>query len=358
MENRTDNNPSPPESPNSQFVVEPIYKSSLHFWPPLVLLFVLALFLIWILLPGVLIYPEKNNEISVWENNTVTDQVTKNLKTRILDLKAEISLGECVPEDKSLLMPNPKNLLPSQVGNDVPESSNTLVNFIKDATVFVWNAPSNDAPSFGSGFFVTPKYIVTNQHVVENRRIGEKMQIFFSGGGEPIEVVLKAKSELILNSEKDFALLESTKLNKRYYPIFLPSLSLQLENVIAAGFPGDAFEAVGASGEQGELPVFITSGIINAEQEFANGGGAFVHSAAISLGNSGGPLIDACGRVLGVNTMVYSTDIRTLNIALNSSSLTKFLKKNNIVYTAVDTDCTPKIVSNSDPEVPEPAVVE
>ena len=49
--------------PPSRLIITPSTGST-HFWPPLILLFMLALFLIWILLPGVLVYPEKNNEIS------------------------------------------------------------------------------------------------------------------------------------------------------------------------------------------------------------------------------------------------------------------------------------------------------
>ena len=46
----------------------------------------------------------------------------------------------------------------------------------------------------------------------------------------------------------------------------------------------------------------ITRGTISSEQKIKGGFEAFYHTAKIARGNSGGPLTDKCGDVLGINT--------------------------------------------------------
>ncbi len=54
----------------------------------------------------------------------------------------------------------------------------------------------------------------------------------------------------------------------------------------------------------------VTDGLISAVQNLPSGLVVMPHTAAISRGNSGGPLVDRCGRVVGVNTFASSTPSR------------------------------------------------
>jgi serine protease Do len=143
--------------------------------------------------------------------------------------------------------------------------------------------------SAGSGFFISPDgYIVTNNHVVEN--------------AETIKVVLKDESELeatVVGRDEgtDLAVIK-VKGGGRSFPY------VNFEN---AGKPrvGDWVIAVGNPFGLGGT---ATAGIISAYGRDI--GETFVDyiqiDAPINRGNSGGPTFDIYGRVIGVNTAIFS----------------------------------------------------
>ena len=65
-------------------------------------------------------------------------------------------------------------------------------------------------------------------------------------------------------------------------------------------------------------------------QRTAQGTNAILHEAAVLQGNSGGPLVDACGRVIGVNTFIAVDKEQSArnNYALASADLVAFLSRN------------------------------
>jgi S1-C subfamily serine protease len=88
----------------------------------------------------------------------------------------------------------------------------------------------------------------------------------------------------------------------------------------------------------------MTDGRINAIQEAATHLPILPHSALISPGNSGGPLVDACGRIVGVNTFVHAEREQSvhLNYAQKTDTLLDFLKSSNIGSTEVAEPCRPR----------------
>ena len=143
--------------------------------------------------------------------------------------------------------------------------------------------------SAGSGFFISPDgYIVTNNHVVEN--------------AESIKVVLKDETELdavVVGRDEgtDLAVIK-VKGSRANFPF------VNFEN---AGKPrvGDWVIAVGTPFGLGGT---ATAGIISAYGRDI--GETFVDyiqiDAPINRGNSGGPTFDVYGRVVGVNTAIFS----------------------------------------------------
>jgi serine protease Do len=149
----------------------------------------------------------------------------------------------------------------------------------------------------GSGFIISPDgYIVTNDHVAGN---ATKITIAFADGVQLPATLIGS------DPETDIALL---KVEPEGAP--LPFLAFE-ENgdpvvgewAIALGNPFGLFEASDPS---------VTVGVVSAVgRDFpAQGGRTFRDmiqtDAAINSGNSGGPLVDATGRVIGMNTFIYS----------------------------------------------------
>jgi putative serine protease PepD len=159
-----------------------------------------------------------------------------------------------------------------------------------------FNGQGGGKAASGSGFVIdTAGHIVTNDHVVED---ADKFTVRFGEKGKPITAKLVGK-----DPSSDIAVLSiDPNADKGIKPLELAS-SKNLR-------PGQATIAIGSPfGLSGT----VTTGIISAlgrEIEAPNGfsiPGAVQTDAAINPGNSGGPLLDAVGRVIGVNSQIASS---------------------------------------------------
>ncbi len=145
--------------------------------------------------------------------------------------------------------------------------------------------------SLGSGVIVRPDgMIVTNQHVIE--------------GADKIIVVLADKREfeatlVISDDQTDLAVLRIEPGAER-----LPSLSLRDSDELKVG---DLVLAIGNPFGVGQT---VTSGIVSALARSIGSGAelkSFIQTdAAINPGNSGGALVSMDGRLVGVNTAIFS----------------------------------------------------
>lgn len=152
----------------------------------------------------------------------------------------------------------------------------------------------------GSGFVVEQggqKYVITNAHVVESATDRAGSIAVFSINQKKYEVRIVGGDALY-----DFAVLafttppgpEITTLTLRTQPARIG------ERVYAIGNP------------QGEYPYTVTDGIVSAKNR-ARGGltgkfGFLQTTATVIWGNSGGPLVDERGQVLGINSQIAFAD--------------------------------------------------
>jgi serine protease Do len=156
----------------------------------------------------------------------------------------------------------------------------------------------------GSGFVISPDgYIVTNDHVAGN---AARITVAFPDGTQlPAELVGT-------DPETDVALLKVTPEGELPYLAFEEEQDAIVgEWAIALGNPFGLFEAAEPS---------VTVGVVSAVgREFPVQEGRVFRDmiqtdAAINGGNSGGPLVNATGRVIGMNTFIFSNTGSTVGL--------------------------------------------
>lgn len=188
----------------------------------------------------------------------------------------------------------------------------------------------------GSGFFVTPDTVVTNNHVVENAGREDILLVGPALGGIQKARLIARTGDGGQNS-RDYAILrvEGAK-SKAVLP--LASDVTALDSVVAAGFPGllldnDLNFRAMLRGDMNAMPdLALSQGAIMAVQNQGRGLTTLAHTAPISGGNSGGPLVDACGRVVGINTFINVAveQASSAGFALASSDLITYLRDKGV----------------------------
>ena len=239
-----------------------------------------------------------------------------------------------------------------------------LADLLEDSTVLILapirSPDGRQGLSTGSGFAIAPDIVVTNLHVVDDATPGN-LFVVNRKLGKPVEAEVIARTPNHDFGKPDFAVL---KLKEgQLPPLALSPTADRLLPVVAVGFPGfvtqvgDDFQRL-LRGEDGAMPAaHFTSGEVAGVQTM-QGAPVVIHTAAINRGNSGGPLADRCGRIVGVNTFIR-TDRETAyraDYALPSVTLLAFLQQNNVAARSEDNPCTPAAPSATPaPAAPAPA---
>ena len=162
------------------------------------------------------------------------------------------------------------------------------------------------ASSLGSGFIIDPAgYVVTNNHVIDG------------ADADGITVRLQDDTEfkaklLGKDAKTDIALLKIEPGNKKLVAVkFGDSTKMRVGDwVLAIGNP------FGLGGS-------VTAGIVSARARDINSGpyDDFIQTdASINKGNSGGPLFNMAGEVIGVNTAIYSPTGGSIGIGFSVPS--------------------------------------
>ena len=218
------------------------------------------------------------------------------------------------------LLPSVVNISTTQViegrrGMELPKlpPGSPFEDFFKE--FFDRNQPehrSRKATSLGSGFIVDPRgYIVTNNHVIQD--------------ADEITVIMhdntRLKAELVGRDTKtDLAVLKIEPKGK------LTAVKFGDSDVARVG------DWVVAIGNPFGLGGTVTAGIISARGRDINSGpyDDFIQTdASINRGNSGGPMFNLKGRVIGINTAIFSPSGGSVGIgfAIPSSVASPVIKQ-------------------------------
>jgi S1-C subfamily serine protease len=192
----------------------------------------------------------------------------------------------------------------------------------------------------GSGFAVSPNRIVTNAHVVDlAKRYPDNVVI----GIVPSEGDKSYEGKVIaIDTARDLALIEFTGTH-------LPTVALYTGPVeegalvTALGYPGNVDLATARSAVDYIHPLSpIRSEGVFSGRRAMSGVDVLLHTANIARGNSGGPLLDPCGRVIGVNSAFARGEEgdSSFGFAIADSELATFLRAAKQSFPAVGTPCT------------------
>src|SRR5262249_34809357 len=191
----------------------------------------------------------------------------------------------------------------------------------------------SEKSSVGSGFFVSKpmgsetSYVVTNFHVIDGCKSAIRVRYPIY---QPVNAYVRA-----VDPANDLALL-STKLPASGFPSFRLNLK-QGEQIASYGFP---YRADFAS---------FTMGNVTSVVGLDNNTSAFQMSAPVQPGNSGGPLLDMNGRVIGMAQGILGTlraaealggaIPQNVNVGITATTIIGFLQAHSVDY-RIDTERT------------------
>ena len=351
----TQNTEAPPREPAARPATAPagaLWRRPL-FWS-LILLLLIALVAGWTLWAQRQAAQARNAALAALAdrqhaNNEAYEAERERLKAALADepckakeaLQASPALPDIVPDptagggqgDEALRLPPALNETPKNAPDKKPEAREirTTADLVEQATVLIL-AQSSQGTGMGSGFFITPDLVFTNAHVAMER--SARIFVCNKATGTP----LPGAVELITNSGgRDYALIRvSGKPGIR--PLAIKAQARRTDRISAWGFPGavtggDPKFAALLKGDITAAPeVVYTEGSISVVLERTPP--LIVHSAVLSQGNSGGPLVDENGAVIGVNTLISLDDksYRQSSLAIAASDIIAFLKEQGVPF--------------------------
>ena len=183
------------------------------------------------------------------------------------------------------------------------ESLPDLIRRVKPSVVSILTYDGKDEPLIsGSGFFIRPGEVVTNMHVIKGAQRVEIHTLDGKGRTYPVT------GALAIDEEADLALLSVNLPEEKSRPLPL-----------FTGLPEEG-EKIFLIGNPLRLEGSISDGIVSAIREVPALGRIIQITAPVSHGNSGSPLLNMRGQVIGIVT-VKVTNGQNINLALGASRI-------------------------------------
>jgi putative serine protease PepD len=198
------------------------------------------------------------------------------------------TVRERAVNDPGFALPSPENAATQRAAGTVPSVASGVL-----PSVVALRVSGSDAVGTGSGFVIDGGYILTNNHVVSLGASGGEIRVVFQDGSQTRGTVVGR------DPSYDLAVVKADVGGR-------PALTLGDSTGVVVG---DPVIAIGAPlGLQGTVTTGIVSALNRPVVAGDVGETAFINAiqtdAAINPGNSGGPLVDARGRVIGINSAI------------------------------------------------------
>ena len=224
------------------------------------------------------------------------------------------------PKEKKWLLKQKSNTLKDP--NYIAWKNNTNVKTVKKKT-----KPKKQKPKIvagdnevvpaasGSGFFITSSgYIISNNHVIEGCR-----KVTLSHNGQEVSA-----NVIATDSKNDLAILKSNVRSSKFYKLSQDDAKL-LDNVIIAGYP---------LGKRVSSAIKTSKGSVTSLAGYGDNYSNFQTDAALNQGNSGGPILNNSGDVVGVAVANYGKQagVESFNFGIKSSTVKTFIESNDIIF--------------------------
>ena len=320
---------------------------------PLIASAIAVVILAILLWPGVLIYPNHQaspqRQADLQADNNGLEERAKALEQQARERTCRLPNGQPAPltplpgqtppagttPRTDLLPPSPDRVQVTPPGGGPNAPPPSLSALLASSVVLVIGTAGDGRSKLGSGFFVSNDRIVTNRRVVQglssiqvtNKALGQAMPAQIVAVSAPADVPISSAAP-------DFALLSVNAAPRNFLSIG-PSPA-RSTNVLAVGYPASQLRT------DADFLAFV-NGNNRAAPDSVSQPGSIIqlrdrdpvkylsHSAPLSRGNGGGPLVDYCGRVVGVNTLDSNDDEQTTtNQAQDVSELRAFLERNGV----------------------------
>ena len=211
------------------------------------------------------------------------------LQSTISVLQSQISDLQSNPADVQVSYANVESEITAVVESVGPAVVTVTAN-IPTTSTYYWFQTSYDATSMGSGVIISDQgYILTNNHVVEG---ASKLSVELADG-------TTLAAELVSTDEfTDLAVLKAEGTMPAVAKLGASTALKSGETVIAIGSPLGNFKNT------------VTVGVVSATGRFLENDKGYQMEnliqtdAAINQGNSGGPLVNLAGEVIGINVMI------------------------------------------------------
>ena len=176
-----------------------------------------------------------------------------------------------------------------------PAQDEAITNNVEPSTVRILSRTAGGLET-GSGFVVDGGHVVTNWHVVAE---AASNPIVILGPGK------KADARLVGgNEQKDLAILElDHSVGNPPVKFARREFVRKTETVYVLGFPSAADENPNIDQRSTLFEVKVSKGIVSGFVRSRFGVNLYETDAAVNPGNSGGPMADECGDVIGISVM-------------------------------------------------------
>lgn len=226
---------------------------------------------------------------------------------------------------------------------DVAAASRGVVRVVLIAT----NGQEAYFVGHGSGFAVTPDKILTNAHVVEMARTEPGLVI----GIIPSEGRKSYGGKIIAYSPgNDLALIQIEEGRVPANTFFAGAVT-DGQPVVAIGYPGSVDRAQGLDMQAMVAPLSpVKSAGTASTGRSAKQFDTILHTAPMAAGNSGGPLVDDCGRVLGINSFgsVSEGSDAEFGFAVSNREIASFLRQAKVDFARTPIPCKSVAAANEE----------